>query len=237
MIKADLHVHSCLSPCAEITMVPTVVCSKAKEGNVQIFSITDHNSCDNLESFEKACESVLVPGIEVTSLEEVHVLGYFPTVESVKSFYGVFKKHLPKVRFDSEALGYQLLVNERDEFVAFEEDYLLVASNLGLSELIDLIMKFGGIAVYAHIDRQFGVLYQLGIFPQNDGVKLAEVRTKEGWKTALKAGYVPLTNSDAHRPDEIGCRFTRFDLNGASRRELLELLANPTRDRVLTIWD
>lgn len=218
-------------------MVPTLICSKVKEKNIQIFSIVDHNSCNNLESFEKVCEAVLIPGIEVTSSEEVHVLGYFPSIESVKNFYGIFREHFPKVRFDSESLGYQLLVNEKDEFVAFEEDYLLVASDLDLSEVIELILKLGGVPAYAHIDRQFGVLYQLGIFPQNDVVKLAEVRTKEGWKTTIKSGYVPLTNSDAHRPDEIGCRFTRFDVEDGDRKKLFELLANPTRNRVLTIWD
>lgn len=237
MIKADLHVHSCLSPCAEITMVPTLICSKVKEKNIQMFSIVDHNSCNNLESFEKVCGTILIPGIEVTSLEEVHVLGYFSSIESVKNFYEIFREHLPKVQFNPESLGYQLLVNEKDEFVAFEEDYLLVASDLDLNGIIELILKFRGIPAYAHIDRQFGVLYQLGIFPQNDGVKLAEVRTKEGWKTAIKAGYVPFTSSDAHRPDEIGCRFTRFDVKDEDKKKLFELLANPTRDRVLTIWD
>lgn len=218
-------------------MVPTLICAKVQEKNIQMFSIVDHNSCSNLESFEKVCEAVFIPGIEVTSSEEVHVLGYFPSIEGVKNFYEIFKEHLPKVRFGSESLGYQLLVNERDEFISFEEDYLLVAADLSLGKIIELILKFGGVPAYAHIDRQFGVLYQLGIFPPNDVVKLAEVRTKEGWNAAIKAGYVPFTNSDAHRPDEIGCRFTRFDVEDGDKKKLFELLANPTRSKVLSIWD
>lgn len=236
-MKADLHVHSCLSPCADITMVPSVVRTKAKEKRLDVLAICDHNSCANLESFEKVCDVIFVPGIEVTSKEEVHVLGYFPSITKAKKFFEVFKAHLPKVEFDPEALGYQILVNEEDEFVALEQNYLHVAADLTVEKIVELIFSFDGVPVYAHVDRQFGLLYQLGIFPMNDPVRIAEVRTKEGWQKVMRSGYVPLTNSDAHRPDEIGCRFTRFDLEATSREKLLNFLKNPERNKVLTVWD
>ena len=237
MIKADLHVHSCLSPCADITMVPSVVCSKAKEKRLDIIAVCDHNSCANLESFTKACDVPVLGGIEITSQEEVHVLAYFRSTEVANTFCEVLKRHRLKVEFDPETLGYQLLVNENDEFIAMEEGYLHIAVDMSLEKIVELIFAFDGVPVYAHVDRQFGLLYQLGIFPTNDRVRMAEVRTKEGWQKVLWSGYVPLTNSDAHRPDEIGCRFTRFDLDALSIEEFFDFLKNPDPSKVLTIWD
>lgn len=236
MIKADLHVHSCLSPCADITMVPSVVCSKAKEKRLDVIAICDHNSCANLESFTKACDVPMLAGIEITSQEEVHVLAYFRSTEAANRFSKILKDHRPKVEFEPETLGYQLIVNEKDEFVAMEEGYLHVAIDMSLEKIVELILSFDGVPVYAHIDRLFGVLYQLGIFPADDRVRMAEVRTKEGWQKALRSGYIPVTNSDAHRPDEIGCRFTRFDLDTLNSEEFFDFLKNPDPTKVLTIW-
>jgi len=237
VIRADLHVHSCLSPCADITMVPGAVCSKAKQEKIDVLSICDHNSCENLDAFEKACGAIFLPGVEVTSKEEVHVLAYFPSVGKARKFCEVLNAYLPKVHLDPEVLGYQLLVNEKDEFLSIKEEYLLVAADLSVGEIVRLILGHGGVPAYAHVDRQFGLLYQLGMFPPNDEVRFAEVRTKDGWQKVLRAGYIPLTSSDAHRIDEIGCRYTRFDLDVKNTEEFFNFLCAPDRSKVLTIWD
>lgn len=237
MIKADLHVHSCLSPCAQITMVPSIISQAIKEKQLDLISITDHNSCHNLDSFAKKIKNYLIPGVELTSSEEVHVLAYFCSTESALSLCDFVKKFLPKVTYDPELMGYQLIVDEQDEFRGLEEDFLGLALKLSLNDLIEIIHSHNGIPVYAHIERRFGVLYQLGVFPKDDRIKLAEARSKEGWVQAVKSGFVVLSNSDAHNPDEIGCRFTRFAIENLNLKELFNVLSMPDRERILSVWD
>ncbi|WP_052465349.1 PHP domain-containing protein [Thermotoga profunda] len=237
MIKADLHVHSCLSPCAQITMVPSVISQKIKEKQMDIISITDHNSCRNLVSFAKRINGFFIPGVELTSFEEVHVLAYFHSIEAASNLCDFVKKFLPKTTYDPELMGYQIIVNEQDEFQNLEEDFLGLALQLSLTDLVDIICSYEGIPVYAHIERRFGVLYQLGVFPKDDRVKLAEARSKEGWIQGIKSGFVVLSSSDAHAPDEIGCRFTRFAIEDLNLKELFDVLSMPSREKVLSIWD
>lgn len=237
MIKADLHVHSCLSPCAQIIMVPSIISQAIKEKQLDLISITDHNSCHNLDSFAKKIKNYLIPGVELTSSEEVHVLAYFCSIESALNLCDFVKKFLPRVTYDPELMGYQLIVDEQDEFQGLEEDFLGLALKLPLNDLIEIIHSHNGIPVYAHIERRFGVLYQLGVFPKDDRIKLAEARSKEGWVQAVKSGFVVLSNSDAHNPDEIGCRFTRFAIENLNLKELFNVLSMPDRERILSIWD
>jgi len=237
MIKADLHLHSCLSPCADITMVPGVVSQKADSEGIDILSITDHNACNNVKSFKKRLYRLLLPGVELTSLEEVHVLAYFSSFEKLDRFCKYVRKFLPVFPYDPELMGYQVVVNEKDEFVKVEEIFLGSALQLRLKELVDTIIFYEGVPVYAHIERRFGILYQLGVFPKDDRVKVVEARTREGWKKAIDSGFVVLSNSDAHTPDEIGCRFTRFKLHKLNLKEVFSVLSIPKRERILSIWD
>ncbi|MEJ5228469.1 MAG: PHP domain-containing protein [Pseudothermotoga sp.] len=237
MIKADLHVHSCLSPCAEITMVPSVVAKAATEKELDVISITDHNACENLTSFSKRLKNLLLPGVELTSAEEVHVLAYFDSIQKTSSFCERVKKLLMRVDYDPELMGYEIVVDENDNFQRLEDRFYGVSLEISLNDLVGMICEYGGIPVYAHIERRFGVLYQLGIFPKDERVKIVEARSKQGWETAVRSGLVVMSNSDAHSPDEIGCRFTRFALETLSLQELFNILISPDRERILSIWD
>ena len=80
----DLHVHSCLSPCADITMTPRGILENLEVGMI---SITDHNCCGNARTFWKVCRErkvIFLPGIEISSIEEVHILGYFENLEDLE---------------------------------------------------------------------------------------------------------------------------------------------------------
>jgi len=237
MIKADLHVHSCLSPCAEITMVPSLVAKIAIERGLDAVSITDHNACDNLTSFSRKLKNLLIPGVELTSAEEVHVLAYFDSLEKTSNFCERVKKLLMRVDYNPELMGYEIVVDENDNFQRLEDRFYGVALQISLNDLVGMICEHGGIPVYAHIERRFGVLYQLGIFPKDERVKIAEARTKQGWEDAIRSGLVVMSNSDAHNPDEIGCRFTRFAVETLSFQELFNILISPNRERILSIWD
>ncbi|AEH50158.1 PHP domain-containing protein [Pseudothermotoga thermarum] len=236
--KADLHIHSCLSPCADITMVPSVVEKACLEKKLDIIAITDHNSFENLEVFQKKLKETLVlPAVELCSKEEVHVLGYFEDIDKVKKLCEVVRERLIKFPYDPELVGYQLVLGENEEFTDMIDDVFLGAPLLiSLDELVGLICSLDGIAVYAHVERQFGVLYQLGVFPEDDRVKIVEARSKEGWLAAKKRGYEVISSSDAHMPDQIGCRFSYIDVGVLTTKEIINAMRSP-EGRLKSIWD
>jgi len=81
--RADLHIHTCLSACAELDMTPPKIIRKAREKGLQIIAITDHNSAENIPAFNalKYEDIKVFAGMEITTSEEVHVLALFEDYE------------------------------------------------------------------------------------------------------------------------------------------------------------
>lgn len=228
MKSADLHIHSCLSPCGDLTMLPSIVCEK----NVDIISITDHNSAKNVSAFFYLCgNKIVVPGIEIHTIEDVHILGYFPTIEDCLKVSKFVEDNITPFSYDPEKFGYQIVINEKEEIVDTIDYYLGFPSNLSIEEAIDIILKNKGLPVFAHVDRKFGALYQLGLLPQ--GTKVVEVRKKETYLSLKKRGYIILTSSDAHQPDEIGSRKSYF----ISAEDASDVLKAIMTGEVKTLWD
>jgi|UniRef100_A0A7V3RF68 PHP family Zn ribbon phosphoesterase len=198
--KGDFHIHTCLSPCADITMVPNEVAKKLVLYGVNWVSITDHNSCKNVRVFEKVLSKYgikVVPGIESQSVEEVHVLSYFPSIGKAESFSDVLNTHLPNIKNDPELFGYQLLVDEEDHYIGIEEKVLSSSTDLNLFELWKLVKNFDGLFIYAHIERAFGVVKQLGFIPavpQFDAIES---------KADIEIDKVIFNSSDAHSLDQL----------------------------------
>ncbi|MBO8160993.1 MAG: PHP domain-containing protein [Thermosipho sp. (in: Bacteria)] len=231
-MKCDLHIHSCLSPCADLTMVPNEVVKYSPE----IIAICDHNSGGNVLPFLKVFEKhgkILIPGIEIQSFEDVHILGYFKNFNDLITVSKIVAEHLPKINYDPEKFGYQVYVNENDEFVSMENLPLGFPTDFSIQEIIDLILDHSGLPAYAHIGRKFGVLYQLGIFPQTQ-VRIAEVTNKEEYSTAKKNGFITIASSDAHFLNQIGERYSIIEKEIKNVEDFLNLLYS---GKVKTIWD
>jgi len=207
--KGDFHVHTCLSPCADVTMVPNEMARRFSECGVDWVGITDHNSCGNVRVFENVFSRYgikVLPGIEIQSVEEVHVLAYFPSVAIAEEFSKIIKSHLPNVKNDPEVLGYQLLVDETDHFIGMEEKILSVSVNLNLNEIFELVRKFHGLFIYAHVDRAFGVLKQLGFIPKEPAFDAIECIGKtENFECTI------FKSSDAHHLDQINSPKVEID--------------------------
>ena len=54
-ISYDLHLHSCLSPCADDDMTPYNIAGMAMLLGLQLLALTDHNSAKNCPAFFSAC--------------------------------------------------------------------------------------------------------------------------------------------------------------------------------------
>ncbi|TEU07325.1 MAG: PHP domain-containing protein, partial [Candidatus Aminicenantes bacterium] len=222
LFKADLHIHTCLSPCAELDMSPKGILTAAKKKELDIIGICDHNSSENSLAVMNAARKMNIsvfPGMEVTSQEEVHVLALFDEIENALKLQKFVYKNLPGEN-DEKAFGMQVVVNEKEEVLGFNNKLLIGATTIPLEEVIRLIHSFSGIAIASHIDREsFSIIGQLGFIPDNLELDALEISPNITFKEARKryANHYPITcSSDAHFPDDIGKRFTSFLLEDST---------------------
>ncbi len=193
--KGDFHIHTCLSPCADITMVPNAVARELERTGVEWVAITDHNSCGNVKVFDKVLGNhgiKVIAGAEIQTVEEVHVLAYFETIDIAEEFSEDVSKHLPGGENDPEEFGYQLYVDENDEFTGMEDSLLAASTDLTLEALWKIVKGYGGLFVYSHVDRAFGIVKQLGFIPEEPRFDAVEVLG------GAKVDCAVLKSSDAH---------------------------------------
>ena len=218
----DLHMHSCLSPCADDDMTPANICGMAYIKGLQAIAVTDHNSARNLPYVKEAADHyglILLPGMEITTKEEVHLLGYFRDVETAVEVGEIFSAHLPPMKNKPDFFGNQLVMNTDDEVVAVEDRLLIGATDLDLAECTAIIRKHGGAAVPAHINRGHGLLVNLGLFPEEPVFPVVEVRPELPVMEKLIEGKRRLRSSDAHHLGDIleavnDLPTSRFSLGG-----------------------
>lgn len=204
---ADLHIHSCLSPCGDNDMTPGNILGMAVVKGLEIVAISDHNAARNLPAAEKIAEAyglLLVPAIEITTSEEVHMLGYFPDVKTAVDFGAMLKTHLPPKKNKPAFFGEQLVMNEDDVVIDQEDALLIGATDLSLEECAEKVRAVGGVPVPAHINRgSNGLLVNLGMMPLSPTFTTVEV-----WKDlpcpmeATENKHV-LHSSDAHYLENI----------------------------------
>lgn len=211
--RCDLHIHSCLSPCADFLMTPGNIIKKAVQRGLTCIAITDHNTAGNVWAAQKLAERQgikLIPAMEVETREEVHLLCYFPTLKHLLKWDSVVQRHLPKLKNNEEYFGYQLLTDLNDQYVAKEERLLATASELSLEEAVEIVTRLQGIVVPAHVDRQANsILHQLGFIPPDLAISIIEISANTDPKRFCDAipelsRYQYVQGSDSHHLDQIG---------------------------------
>lgn len=204
---ADLHIHSCLSPCGDNDMTPGNILGMAVVKGLDAVAIADHNAARNLPAAQKIADAyglLLVPAIEITTKEEVHMLGYFPDVSTAVDFGAMLKEHLPKKKNKPSFFGEQLVMDEDDQVIGAEDALLIGATDLSLEACAEKVRQAGGVPVPAHINRgNNGLLVNLGFMPPEPAFTTVEV-----WRD-LPCPLEPLENrhvlhsSDAHYLGDI----------------------------------
>ena len=204
---SDLHMHSCLSPCGSDDMTPANICGMAHIKGLEMIAVTDHNTALNLPYVKRCADAyglLLIPGMEITTKEEVHMLGYFPDVDTAVAFSEFLRPHMPKGRNRPSFFGNQLIMNEDDEVIREEDELLIGASDLPLGKLAELVRSYGGVPVPAHINRgSNGLLVNLGFVPEDAGFTAVEVSKKLPCPHTPQQGRVVLHSSDAHYLGDI----------------------------------
>jgi len=210
--KADLHVHTVLSPCAEVEMIPPLIVEYALDLGIELIAITDHNSSANIEAVQKAARNTplhVLPGMELQTREEVHCLCLFDTLEQIKLFQKLVSETLPQMENDAEHFGEQFVVDETGDFIRREEQLLLVSSSLSINDAWKVVNNLGGLFIPAHVNRKaFGLLENLGLVPTDIQIEALEISKHINPADAVKQfpqikGYPLIQDGDVHRLDEF----------------------------------
>lgn len=201
----DLHVHSCLSPCGDDDMTPCNIAGMAFLNGLKIVALTDHNSTKNCPAFFKACAEygiTPVPGMELTTSEEIHMVCLFETLEDAMRFDEQLRQYRMPIKNKVEIFGSQPIMAEEDKVVGEDPYFLPAATSLSIEDAAALVRKGGGICYPAHIDRESnGLLAVLGMFPDKPVFGLAELRERKN--SELAGGRKLVVSSDAHRLWEL----------------------------------
>jgi PHP family Zn ribbon phosphoesterase len=224
----DFHIHTCLSPCADLDMHPQALVEKALAAKLDIIAICDHNSSENVPYVMKAAEGKnlkILPGMEITTSEEVHLVAIFNSLSDLAKLQERVYQHLAGIN-DEQKFGVQAIVNEKGEVEGINDKLLIGATDLPLDELVNYLHELNGLAIAAHIEREsFSVLSQLGFIDERMRFDALEIMPATGF-TQARIKYKELSNysfvmsSDAHFLKDIGGTATRIVLQEPTFAEL-----------------
>ena len=213
----DLHIHTCLSPCAELEMLPELIVRQAQELGLQIIAVTDHNTAENAAAVVNAARGTgitVFPGMEVQTREEVHVLTLFDTLEQVDSWQEQVYASLPPLKNDEATFGEQLLLDADGEPAGYLDRLLLTSTHFSVEDVVRRVRELGGLCIPAHVDRPvYSIIANLGFIPPELDVVGVEISTNIGPVKARErfpqlARYSLVANGDAHRLKEMARRTT-----------------------------
>ena len=203
----DFHIHSCLSPCGDTDMTPNNIVNYAKIMGYDVIALTDHNTALNCPAVAKIAEEngiTFIPGMELCTSEEVHIICLFYTLEDALNFSEYVKSTMPPIKNKPSVFGEQLICDENDNVIGQEEILLVTASGISTEKVVKKVAEYNGICYPAHIDRSsFSILSNLGTIDEYFGFKCAEIydilkedelNKKHPYLEKLKI----LSDSDAH---------------------------------------
>ncbi len=202
----DLHIHSCLSPCGDNDNTPNNIVGMGVLNGLQIMALTDHNTCRNCPAFFEAAKRqgiIPIPGMELTTAEDIHMVCLFPTLEQAMEFDRAIQERRILIPNRTDIFGDQYVMDGQDEIVDIEPHLLSNATTVSVEEAPVLTERYGGVCYPAHIDRQAnGIIATLGFLPPDmhfptvelhDGEKEAEYRRQH-----IGAATRVVVGSDAH---------------------------------------
>ncbi|HOJ10460.1 MAG TPA: PHP domain-containing protein [Clostridiales bacterium] len=208
----DLHIHSVLSPCSDKDMTPNNIVNMAILKGLDIIAVTDHNSAENLEAISDcACKSgiLFVPGMEIETREEVHIVCLFPDVERALKMQEKVYKVLPQVKNRPEIFGEQLIMDENDNIIGQLDKMLLTAADMSLEEVCHTMAELGGVMIPAHVDRDsYSIISNLGMIPSE--IKTGNLEISKNCDLGKFLSLYPqlsrynfIRSSDAHNLGDI----------------------------------
>lgn len=223
--RADIHIHSVLSPCGSLEMSPMNIVNESLRKGLDIIAVCDHNHTGNTHLTRELGQDKglwVILGVEVCTREEVHCLVFFDTQIQLRAFQEYIDCYLPKIQNDSTNLGHQVIVDHKENIVTEIEHSLYPGIDKGISEIEEFVHELGGMFVPAHVDRKTnGIFNQLGFFPEDlnaDAVEIFRNTNRQQFYSEHPEldKYQLLKNSDAHYIEDIGRVSSKFLLQTRS---------------------
>ena len=214
---ADLHVHTVLSACAEMEMMPEFILERAQELGLALIAVTDHNSAENAAAMLRAAEGTgitVLPGMEVQTREEVHVLCLFDTLEQVTYWQELVYAHLPRLKNKEEVFGTQVVLNAGGEAAGTNDRLLATSTFFSVEEVVQRVHAVNGLCLPCHVDRPaYSLIANLGFIPPDLRISGVEISHLIGPKEAYERfpqlkHYSLIASGDAHRLKEMARRTT-----------------------------
>lgn len=223
LYRADLHIHTCLSPCGSLDMSPAVIVDTALARGLDIIAITDHNStlqCTEIQMLGAESGLTVFAGAEVCTREEAHCLALFGTEEARVAFQQYLDQFLPPVPNNPERFGDQVWVNREDEIMG-EAPYLLISAlDRSVNQVAAFVRELGGLFIAAHVERpSFSLISQLGFIDPSlplDAVEYTDITRFNRLKSShpYLSNYMAYSASDAHYPEQIGTKYCLIQASG-----------------------
>lgn len=227
----DFHIHSALSPCGDNDMTPNNLINMSIIKGLDAVALTDHNACENIRAAAAVAgdKIIFIPGMEVETSEEVHIVTLFPTADAAEEMQRILDDSSPFIPNRPEIFGNQYIMDENDEICGEIDRMLVTASGLDIYTVVAAAKDLGGIAYPAHIDREsYSVLSNLGFIPPDLDISAVEITEKS--RTALEGEYSNryniITSSDAHYLWDISERNHYIEVSDASVRGILNAISN-----------
>ena len=240
MIRADLHIHSCLSPCGDLEMGPSGVVEQALKYNLTHIALTDHNTTRNCEAFAVCAQKAglaFIPGIEVTTAEEAHIVCYFNSLKKAFIFGSIIEDSLWKTPLNVEKMGEQIVVNSDEEIIGEVDFFLSVASSYSVDDVVRTAIKHDGLAFPAHVDKPvFSILTQLGFLPE---LPFSAVEISSGFVRKNGCNFDKIdknmqiiTSSDSHFLHTVGSAGFEIDTDNDDLFGILKGLQNKKTEKI-----
>lgn len=210
--RAELHVHTVLSPCADVEMIPPLIVQHALEHGIDMLAITDHNASANVCAVQKAARGTaltVLPGMEIQSREDVHLLALFDSLESLELWQSAVDQALPNRPNQPDYFGEQFEVDETGQFIRCEPRLLLTSTRFSIDEIFERVSALGGLVIPAHVERaSYGLLPTLGLISESWNAPALEISRHTTPEKARKSfpalrSYPLIQNGDVHRLEDF----------------------------------
>ena len=232
-VSYDLHIHSCLSPCADIEMTPNNIVNMSVLNGLNVIAITDHNSCKNCKALVEAGKKanlLVIPGMEICTNEDIHVICLFETVTDAENFSTYVYSNMPLISHRSDIFGEQIIMNSDDIEISRESYLLLNATNISVNDILSTTNKYNGTAFPAHIDRSsYSVISSLGDIPPEAGFNTIEISTKgniekiKSLHPIIKDKLI-LINSDSHYLENLISEKRYIEIDTLSTKSIINYI-------------
>ena len=232
----DLHLHSCLSPCGDDESTPGNIVGMAYVKGLQVIALTDHNTCKNCPAFLKIASDfgiTAIPGMELTTAEEVHVVCLFPTLEDAMAFDAYVEPRILPIKNKPDKWGNQIIINEDDLPCGTFDTLLISATDISFDAVYDLLEEYHGVMIPAHIEKStFSLIANLGFVPPDAKFKCFELKNMARLHEIVNANPIlkncnVITDSDAHQIDLINEPVNTLLVEENTVQSVLQALTRP----------